>query len=77
MEMRDHIKEARTQEGKYDPEEDLDPADKAKAILKAEQASELPTVKIDDEFKLPYGFGYDQIIKERADLINDKKFLNN
>lgn len=37
----------------------------------------MPTVKIDDEFHLPYGFGYDQIIKERADVINDKRFLNN
>ena len=77
LEMRRHIKEARTKEGKYNPDDELDPADRAKALLNAEKTSATPTVKIDDELNLPYGFGYDQIIKERADLVNDKKFLNN
>ena len=57
MEMRRHIKEARTAEGKYDPEAELDPLERAKAILKLEKAPTFPTIKIEDEFSLPYGFG--------------------
>ena len=34
-------------------------------------------VKIEEEFNLPFGFGFDYIIKEKADLINNKKFKNN
>ena len=77
IQMRKDIKLARTYEGKYDPEAGLDPSDKAKAILRGEKKDALPDVKIEDNFNLPFGFGYDNIIKERADMINDKKFLNN
>lgn len=59
IEMRKHIKEARTQEGKYDPEDELAPEERAKAILNAEKPPALPTIKIDEDFQLPYGFGYD------------------
>jgi hypothetical protein len=32
---------------------------------------------VDEEFNLPFGFGYDHIIKEKGDLMNNKKFYNN
>jgi len=31
----------------------------------------------DDQFKLPYGIGYDAIIKKRADMVDKQKFWNN
>ncbi len=31
----------------------------------------------DDQFKLPYGVGYDHIIKKRTDLVDKQKLLNN
>lgn len=31
----------------------------------------------DDQFKLPYGVGYDHIIKKRTDNIDKQKFWNN
>ncbi len=31
----------------------------------------------DDQFKLPYGVGFDHIIKKRADMIDKQKFWNN
>ena len=37
----------------------------------------LPNIKIDSESKLPHGFGFDDIVKERADLLNDRKLRNN
>jgi hypothetical protein len=32
---------------------------------------------IDDQFKLPYGFGYDAIIKKRTDVVDKQKYWNN
>lgn len=34
-------------------------------------------IDIDPQFGLPYGFGYDDIIKEKTDLIKNNKFYNN
>lgn len=31
----------------------------------------------DDTYKLPYGVGYDHIIKKKTDMINKQKFQNN
>ena len=31
----------------------------------------------DDQFKLPYGVGYDHVIKKRTDMIDKQKFWNN
>ena len=31
----------------------------------------------DDQFKLPYGVGFDHIIKKKADMIDKQKFWNN
>lgn len=77
MEMRKQIKEARISEGKYNPEEELEPKERAQAILNAEKAPLFPKIKIDDDFDMPYGFGYDHIIKERSDVANDRRFYNN
>lgn len=32
--------------------------------------------EIDDSFKLPYGLGFDHVIKKKTDLINQQKFQN-
>lgn len=37
----------------------------------------VPPIKIEKEFALPYGFGYDHIIKDKIEAINNKKFSNN
>ena len=34
-------------------------------------------MQIDDQFLLPYGAGYDHIIKEKAELIDSQKQANN
>jgi len=34
-------------------------------------------VEYDDTYKLPYGFGYDDYIKKKTDLINKQKTWNN
>jgi hypothetical protein len=33
--------------------------------------------EFDDQFKLPYGVGFDNIIKKKTDMIDKQKFLNN
>lgn len=34
-------------------------------------------MEFDDTYKLPYGVGYDYIIKRKTDLINQQKTWNN
>jgi hypothetical protein len=34
-------------------------------------------MEIDDQFKLPYGVGYDHVIKKKLDLTNSQKVWNN
>jgi len=79
IEMRKQVEAARIQEGSHDPEAHLDPKEKAAAIMKDDKADRnaLPNIKIDSESKLPHGFGFDDIVKERADLLNDRKLRNN
>ena len=45
--------------------------------MKSQKQQSSFQVNVDDEFNLPYGFGFDYVIKEKADLINNKKFKNN
>lgn len=33
--------------------------------------------RVEDDFKLPYGFGFDEIIQQKADLVNSMKVQNN
>jgi hypothetical protein len=37
----------------------------------------LEKFEYDDQFKLPYGVGYDAVIKKRTDMIDKQKFWNN
>lgn len=34
-------------------------------------------INIDPDFGLPYGFGFDKIIKDKADVMKNNKFYNN
>jgi hypothetical protein len=34
-------------------------------------------LEYDDEFKLPYGLGFDTVIKKKTDLVDKQKFYNN
>lgn len=80
IEMRNHIKDVRTLEGTV-PEGAQETVDgereKVIEILKSEKKAQIPPIKIESEFSLPYGFGFDHIIKEKIDSINDQKFKNN
>ena len=38
---------------------------------------QFPKLDIDDTFKLPYGYGFDQVIKKKIDMIDKQKFKNN
>ena len=50
---------------------------KVEAIMRDSNETHYGNVKIDDEFALPYDLGFDHVIKERSDQINDKKSRNN
>lgn len=36
-----------------------------------------PDFEIEDQFKLPYGLGFDHVIKKKADMVNSQKVWNN
>lgn len=36
-----------------------------------------PDFEVEDQFKLPYGLGFDNVIKKKADLVNSQKVFNN
>ena len=42
-----------------------------------EQGVWVDRFEYDDQFKLPYGVGFDHIIKKKADMIDKQKFWNN
>lgn len=42
-----------------------------------EQGVWVERFEYDDQFKLPYGIGYDHIIKKRTDMVDKQKYLNN
>jgi hypothetical protein len=46
-------------------------------LVAAQRGIEAPDVQIDDQFLLPYGAGYDHIIKAKAELIDSQKQANN
>jgi hypothetical protein len=43
---------------------------KAKVQIGASENYAAPDFEIEDQFKLPYGLGFDHVIKKKADLIN-------
>ena len=79
IEMRNQIHKMREQEGKLpeDAKATADEVSRAKDILKSEKTPALPTVSIDEDLNLPYDFGYDKVIKEKKDKVNEKKFRVN
>ena len=48
----------------------------AAAVIK-EKGVQVDKFEYDDQFKLPYGVGFDHVIKKRADNIDKQKFWNN
>lgn len=34
-------------------------------------------IKVEEEFKLPFGLGFDEIISQKADIVNSQKAENN
>ena len=76
IEMRDQVKSMRANEGTL-REESVDEAEVLQQVMKEAKQDTMQEVKIEDEFNLPYGFGFDYVIKEKMDLINNKKFQNN
>ena len=46
-------------------------------MLEGQRVQYSDSLKVDQELHLPYGLGFDQIIKEKTDLISNKKFHNN
>ena len=75
IEMRNHIKKIRKQEGTF--KEELSEEAQLQEIMKGEKIKMSQSFNIDQELHLPYGFGFDLIIKEKNDLISNKKFHNN
>jgi hypothetical protein len=63
----------RTNEGTL-REEAVDEEGALQQMMKEAKRDTIQEVKIEDEFTLPYGFGFDYVIKEKMDLINNKKF---
>ena len=76
IEMKNHVRDIRTQEGTI-VEEEKSYDEKLVDVLKDQKSETGQSIKIEEEFNLPYGFGFDDIIKEKVDLINNKKFQNN
>ena len=40
----------------------------------AERGVWMERLEYDDQFKLPYGVGYDKLIKKRTDMVDREKF---
>ncbi len=51
--------------------------DKVREKRNDEGVFEVPTVEYDEEYKLPYGLGYDKLIKKKTDSIDQQKIWNN
>ena len=70
-ELRSAVKEIHDKEtgGKSDQAADA-------SIIK-EKGVWVDRFEYDDQFKLPYGVGFDNVIKKKADMIDKQKFWNN
>ena len=75
--MRNQVREIREAEGTL-PEEPEEEMDKVRRLMNTASSSANPNdTKIEPEFSLPFGLGFDHIIKSKMDLINNNKFKNN
>lgn len=76
IDMRNSIYHIREQEGTLpdDAKRTDDDTTRVADILKSEKGQRYPPVQIDDDLNMPYGFGFDGIIKDKKDQANEKKF---
>ena len=63
-EMKQHVQEIN------DKENDIHSKLQYEKNLYKDRGMEAPDIEIDDEFKLPYGMGYDHVIKKKTDMVN-------
>ena len=75
IELREFIKTVRKNEGTLKEEEKTE--DQKVTDLVRNMESSRIDLDVDPDFGLPYGMGYDQIIKEKADVFVNNKFYNN
>ena len=75
--MKNFIRDVKVQEGSLKKADYMSEGEQIQDIMKNEKESNLFKANVDEEFNLPYGFGFDYIIKEKGELINNKKTLNN
>lgn len=76
IDMRNHIRHIRDQEGTLPENAHLvdEEASRVKELLKSEKGQLFPPVTVDGDLNLPYGFGFDKVIKEKKDRVNEKRF---
>lgn len=72
IEMKDNVQSIRNKELGID--EDTKPLNAYN--IKTEKGISFELPEVEDTFKLPYGVGYDHVIKEKTDLLNQQKTLN-
>jgi hypothetical protein len=77
VEMKNFIRDVKIKEGSLKKSEYMSEMEQVQDLMKNEKKANLFKANIDEEFNLPYGFGFDYIIKEKGDLITNKKTLNN
>jgi hypothetical protein len=46
-------------------------------MLNKQRGIQVPDFEVDDSFQLPYGVGFDHVIKKKAELIDGLKTTNN
>jgi hypothetical protein len=62
---------------KHIKSKELETATKKEIALNRQRGVVVPDYEIDDQFQLPYGLGFDHIIKKKAELIDGQKQSNN
>lgn len=60
----------RKQEGTLKEDEAASIDEKVATLLREEKTQSESDVKINDNFNLPYGLGFDSIIKQKTDAVN-------
>ena len=68
--MKNFIRGIKKKEGSLKEEEESVEKKAERIMIETKQAY-FDDIKIDDEFHLPYDLGFDHVIKERADQINE------
>lgn len=79
IEMKNFIRRIKAQEGSLN-DENKTISEKVQEIMlegRKKGAFGGSDIRVEDDFKLPFGFGFDEIIQQRADLVNSQKAKNN